>query len=775
MPVFGNSNVSHVLSLALAFRELGCAVIPLVGGADHHLGKRPAIRWSVYQTRLPYPDELSAWFGPGGFMAYGVVCGPVSSLVVLDLDKPALAESFARQFPHLMETLVVTSGVRGTPHIYWRADFKVESRAFPGGDLKAQGGYVVGPGSSIAGAAWRVASDKPIRPITPGDLADVLAFLSPPVDARPSVAPPVGIPTPSRNGAARRGDLPVIPAPAPLDLPAFYARRRAAGTGRNKALFDTARLARDSGWTEAAALKALADVHIAAHPPADHPRESRAARAAEAARTVQSVYSRPPSAGTRDAPATRFHAPFDSSIPLLPNAARERLLARPDGAAILRAYEGALLSGVAAGALVTEPELCRLLDQVVSRKTIRKALAATYEDGQPVFEMAGLRRENPLPPQTPPTGVDTGVEKLLRQKNALLSAGHEGTKVAHRPARCYRMPAVAAICAGLGVKMSLSSPLTLADLSSSRGCRQALHADLLTRRPGVYSQNLLGARLGVTARTIRRYHRQMPVCASKTYEETPVSSATLRRIPSGAEVKRLMLNVGGQFLMDSAGDKWPLKREIAAWLLKRGRRVSHMRQGPSFYWMPEARVGIPTLPAREAAPPPTMPDALPPGCVPVSAAGQTILVKASAPRLCQQPLFAQEGGSTPRIAANGVITHQNAGIPVKSPNPRESRRKYHRPLPDERAERLASRLWATIEDFSLMNARRLVTTYGVEPVEAALKKMLWLQARGRISNPGGFMVTASRVSWRIQHRKTGLGDPAPRFRAEPRGRERASG
>jgi hypothetical protein len=158
----------------------------------------------------------------------------------------------------------------------------------------------------------------------------------------------------------------------------------------------------------------------------------------------------------------------------------------------------------------------------------------------------------------------------------------------------------------------------------------------------------------------------------------------------------------------------------------------------------------------------------PSGYTSITVAGEPMLVKT-------RPLFAQEGALTPRIPPNGVDDRQNTGIPVKSPNPRESKRKYHRALPDERDERLANRLWATIKDFSLMNARRLVTTYGVEPVEAALKKMLWLQARGKINNPGGFIVTASRVSWRIQNRKTGLGDSAPRFRAEPRGRERVSG
>ncbi len=868
LPVFRNSNVSNLLPVALALRELGCAVIPLLGGDDRHAGKRPALRWSTYQTRLPYPDELSAWFGDGRFSAYGVVCGSVSRLVVLDLDKPSLADAFAKQFPHLMETLVVKSGLRGTPHIYWRTDFRVESRAFPGGDLKAEGGYVVGPGSMIAGATWSIASDKPIRSISHAELSDVLAFLVPIV---PAANLCVGIPTSSKNRVTNTSvpDLPVDDSRAitpvivtAADLIAYYNRRVDSGSGRNKALFDTARLARDSGYSESDTLEMLSQAHAAAKPPTGHPRESEKARLAEAARTIQSVYTHPAHSGsvnvssgdatsasdqthlympfdssivgastgesTSASDQTHLHTPFDSSIHgihaarFLPNTARERLLARPDGAAILRTFEGALLSGISETALVTEPELCRRLAHIISRKTIRKALGATYDDSQPIFFQAGFQLDVPQTPQTP---VDTDVEKLYRQKNALLSLGQDGTKVAHRPPRYFVMPTIKAICAGLGVKMTVSSPVTMTDLSSSRGYRQALHADLLTRRPGVYSQIMLGARLGVTARTIRRYHRQMPIQSSKTYDETPISSHNLHRIPSGADISRMMLNVGGQFLMDSAGEKWPLKREIAAWLLKRGRRVSHMEQKCSYYWVEPAvnasveaglrpapttaaipvgaqyiapnrsmsrdlSVGIPThtptmsahaqtstfpIRAQHAAPLQLQPSpAQPvsftvPGYTHVNIAGESLLVKTHPSLLPQQmPLFAQEGALAPRITPKIGVTRQNAGILAKSPIPRESKRKYRQPLADERAERLANRLWATIKDFSVPNARRLVTTYGIEPVEAALKKMLFLQANGKINNPGGFIVTASRISWRVQNRKSGLGDSAPRFRAEPR-------
>src|SRR5690606_38543364 len=78
----------------------GWSVIPLVGGPEITCGKRPTIRWQTYTRRLPSLAEVQAWFADESRTAYGVVCGSVSGLVVLDLDDPALAQRFARAFPH---------------------------------------------------------------------------------------------------------------------------------------------------------------------------------------------------------------------------------------------------------------------------------------------------------------------------------------------------------------------------------------------------------------------------------------------------------------------------------------------------------------------------------------------------------------------------------------------------------------------------------------------------------------------------------------------------
>ena len=90
-----------------------------------------------------------------------------------------MADYLARRFPNLMNTYTVRSGLCGTPHIYWRVNFPVKSQSVLGGDLKAEGSYVVGAGSEIAGCVWQVENDRPIRSITQSELKQVLTALRP--------------------------------------------------------------------------------------------------------------------------------------------------------------------------------------------------------------------------------------------------------------------------------------------------------------------------------------------------------------------------------------------------------------------------------------------------------------------------------------------------------------------------------------------------------------------------------------------------------------------
>jgi hypothetical protein len=75
-------------------------------------------------------------------------------------------------------------------------------------------------------------------------------------------------------------------------------------------------------------------------------------------------------------------------------------------------------------------------------------------------------------------------------------------------------------------------------------------------------------------------------------------------------------------------------------------------------------------------------------------------------------------------------------------------------LPDSRAEKLALEAYETVNrlatgeasSISQVSARRLVDTYGIQPVRKALRL---LQVRGNIRNPAGFIVTVARSEARV--------------------------
>jgi hypothetical protein len=170
--------VTSVYTATLQSRQRGWSVIPLIGGSDAQTGKRPAVRWEGYQRQLPALTEITHWFADSQFTAYGNVCGMISGLVVLDLDDRAVQLEFEQHFPNYMQTFTIQSGFRKTAHLYFNVDFKVKTCKVRGGDLKGEGSYVVGPGSTIGGQQWEVIRDLPLLTLQPDNLEQILSFLA---------------------------------------------------------------------------------------------------------------------------------------------------------------------------------------------------------------------------------------------------------------------------------------------------------------------------------------------------------------------------------------------------------------------------------------------------------------------------------------------------------------------------------------------------------------------------------------------------------------------
>ena len=755
---------------ALQYLTCGYNLIPLHTSGSR--AKLPALPWGVFQTHQAASAQVQRWFVEQHHSGLGIVTGTISQLAVLDFDDEQRLHQFLQQHPDLAQTRIVTSAVRGLPHFYYRLPkgVHVPSQRGQGVDWLAEGRYVVAPPTIIEGRAYTVAQDIEPLTLTSEQIARIAAFVR---DTELETV--ASTPQPAGDGAGQ------------VNVALVQQRyQQQVVAGRNNALFATACFARDHGWSQAAVETALLDLHIQQPPVNDHPPETPAQRLREAAATIASAFTRP----ARRREVCNAYNP----VSRYPNSAREALLQRPDGAAVLRVLEGALLYGCSTNTPVTEPELVKRLRHVTCRDTIRKALTATY-NGKRLFAVAD------------PDGSKETDKKLH------LSPGKNQTYSKSGPkARRYNLPTPQQLCDLLGVPLTSGDPITRDEVRSSKTYRQALHRELIKRRPQPYFQIVLGDRLGVCTRTIRYYNRQIPIHSTPTWHETPLFWFNLDLIPTESDIERYGIDTGGMCLRDNTGQRWPLKREIAAHLLRQGKRVSRLQRGPNFYWYGDQ-------------PPPTLPIAPIPTTAgqgrgaqaqdtPVftsegvstafyGAAGMNTPTYSETPRKSPEiglpspddlsagqgrvqrqevgqppspqpqdaPVFTSEGLSTAFYGAAGMNTPIAPEMPRKSPetaagvfDPNDVPSYAETGLAPSRItppdERLAQRLHQAAPTLSLDNAQRLVACYGVEAVESAFKRMVVMQKKGRVRNPAGFIIIAARAEWRSRRP---LGTPAPRF------------
>jgi putative DNA primase/helicase len=124
--------------------------------------KRPAVKWSEYQTVRPTRARLSRWFAQWPSIGFGIVTGTVTDIVVLDLDGEA-GERTREQFG--LEASVHTPS--GGCHVYVRQPaFKVKTIArpdpehFPNLDIRGEGGVAVFYGRTERGAYEYIADAR---------------------------------------------------------------------------------------------------------------------------------------------------------------------------------------------------------------------------------------------------------------------------------------------------------------------------------------------------------------------------------------------------------------------------------------------------------------------------------------------------------------------------------------------------------------------------------------------------------------------------------------
>jgi hypothetical protein len=157
------ASVSELHQAALVYCRHGWSAVPVAV-----TGKWALVRWRVWQQARPDPDQLATWWQRWPAANVGVITGPVSGLVVLDVDPPhgggaALAKLEATHGDLPRSAVVETPS--GGWHVYLQwPGFKVANsagRLGPGLDVRGQGGLVLAPPSRRSLGAYRWAAGGP--------------------------------------------------------------------------------------------------------------------------------------------------------------------------------------------------------------------------------------------------------------------------------------------------------------------------------------------------------------------------------------------------------------------------------------------------------------------------------------------------------------------------------------------------------------------------------------------------------------------------------------
>lgn len=135
-----------ILDVAMKWKDFGVSPIPIM-----RQSKRPLVKWTEYQERIPNNDEIKNWFS-NDRLNLGLVCGGLPNMVVLDFDNLknyyGVVSTLKKASMSVIEQTYRVMTSRGI-HVYLSSSqpestTRIKSITL---DIKAKGGYVLTPPS----------------------------------------------------------------------------------------------------------------------------------------------------------------------------------------------------------------------------------------------------------------------------------------------------------------------------------------------------------------------------------------------------------------------------------------------------------------------------------------------------------------------------------------------------------------------------------------------------------------------------------------------------
>lgn len=702
-------------TIAQLYAGLGYSVIPIYGDTHPQKAKIATLSWKPYQRRHASDEQISQWFEQDNYGGVAIVTGRISNLIVLDFDSSQVQYEFEKRFPDLLDTRIVTSANRGLSHYYYAIPpyINIASKHINGVDLLSNGCYVIAPPTQINANDYTIKQGGMPHQLNQHQAQRLEQFFA------DNLQHPSGGCSPQSNDSVeiehKFQSIKSITLESLIHLYQHYAPQ----IGRNNALFKVACHARDHQMTEVEVAEVLQQIHAQQPTYRLHRPEKEVNRLQEANRTIKSAFRYPP------------RQPKEQLPTQLTNSIREALLKR-NLTCVARVLDGLFLKGFQPGDVITKKVVFDTLKGQVGKHSILSAFATHFDDGQPIFAQVSL------PPRTPiHTTVANGIAKTTQNQCSLFTPSQSDKIAVGRIPTTFCIPDLNALCNMLGVPFTRSDPLTLDDIRQAKTYRQAVHRELIKRRPGMYHRWWLAKRIGVSKRTSQRYDNETVVQRKPMYIRQTVTWKKLDTIPDDEPI-------GGMFLEDEQGKRYPGLRVIAIRLLSQKQWVRYCYQDKNYYWVgdidhpPLIKVSYGINPRQEE----------------VDTQRQQIdryLKQYWKDLRAKKHVKSHKKSKTDKLTAPSSDRKQIISVPEAPPMSSLSR--YKITLSEERADYLSKCLYRAVWDkaeseksrLSKANARQLVDTYG----EKLIKRVLGvLKHRSNVNNPAGFVVVWLRSTLR---------------------------